>query len=328
MKNKTLFFRKQLFILLIMLLSAVNCGRLDLITSAAIGIVTSKADDTDGGEQSAPPEEMGTVIPVVTRSVHDSEPNYSSDNNSVIFVSEFSGSKDVWKVNSNGTQLARLTTSLNAEFSPVWSPDGTLIAFTSDSLGNQDIWLMSSNGTGLSRLTTDPENDAYPSFSPDGSQIVFTSTRSGNSDIWKIPVSGGTATQLTFDLEDDFRPSWSPSGGLIAYVSNRGGNRDVWVVPANGGTPERITEHASEDDMPVWSPTGKYIAFTSKRSGNWDIFLQEYGRVLQPLQATLDEGIDTGPAWLADESGLFFVSNRGGYLNIVEMTFYEFLPKN
>ncbi|MFC1563938.1 hypothetical protein ACFL6G_03325 [candidate division KSB1 bacterium] len=326
MKTYSDLLRQFLVYLILISLTAFSCGRVDLITSAVIGVVTSDSDGSDQGSQPAPPEELGTVTPVISRSSHDSEPHYSISEDAIVFVSESGGSKDIWKVNRNGTQLTQLTTSMMSELSPVWSPDGTRIAFASDSVGNQDIWIMNSNGSGLNRLTTDTADDAYPFFSSDGTQIVFASTRSGNSDIWRIPVSGGTPTRLTTDPADDFRPRWSPSGGIIAFVSNRNGNRDIWTVPASGGVPERITEHAAEDDMPMWSPTGKYIAFTSKRSGNWDIYLKEYGRVIFPLQATLNSGIDTGPSWLSGEAGLIFISNRNGFLNIMQMLFFDLLP--
>jgi Tol biopolymer transport system component len=59
-------------------------------------------------------------------------------------------------MNSDGTDVRRLTSDNTRDSSPAWSPDGGQIAFTSLRDRNAQIYVMDFQGRGLRQLTTSP----------------------------------------------------------------------------------------------------------------------------------------------------------------------------
>ena len=101
----------------------------------------------------------------------------------------------VFVVNSDGTQLRRLTRGVDHD--PVWSPDGTRIAFVrwimvgidrDEIVRRPAIHVVDADGSGLSRLTPPGTYDEEPSWSPDGQRLVFVRSADVgdglDADIW------------------------------------------------------------------------------------------------------------------------------------------------
>jgi Tol biopolymer transport system component len=91
-------------------------------------------------------------------------------------------------IEPDGTELQRLTTGPQAEFSPASSPDGGRIAFTKDTgetcghlfYGQGDeTYVAHADGSAATRLTNNcPTADYMPSWSPSGARLVFVRKRS------------------------------------------------------------------------------------------------------------------------------------------------------
>src|SRR4051794_23077093 len=95
--------------------------------------------------------------------------------NGKIAVTNFTGSTEVFTLNSDGSAFAALTTGANAAQGGEWSPDGAHIAYSRTVGGNRDIYIANADGTGETRLTTSVDDQAGPTFSPDGKQIAYIS---------------------------------------------------------------------------------------------------------------------------------------------------------
>ena len=128
-------------------------------------------------------------------------------------------------MDSDGSNLRRLTNHAAKDRSPSWSPDGRQIAFSSNRDGNFDIYVMGEDGSNPTRLTNPNHTnriwDNEPAWSPDGGRIAFSSNRDGNFDIYVMGEDGSNPTRLTTDILKDRNPAWSPDGGRIAFSSNR-----------------------------------------------------------------------------------------------------------
>jgi Tol biopolymer transport system component len=72
--------------------------------------------------------------------------DYSPDGTTIAFVSNQSGTDEVWLMDAQGRQARQLTRDNATASLPAFSPDGSQIAYTSTKSGNQDIWLI---GTGI-----------------------------------------------------------------------------------------------------------------------------------------------------------------------------------
>lgn len=65
---------------------------------------------------------------------------------------------DIYKMNSDGSSVARLTNMGVGDAFPKWSPDGTKIAFGSSSIGHIEVYVMNADGSGVTRLTDGQAN--------------------------------------------------------------------------------------------------------------------------------------------------------------------------
>ncbi len=86
----------------------------------------------------------------------------------IAFVSNRTGSKEIWIANSDGSDQTQLTFFNGPSVgSPRWSPDGKQIAFDGYAGGSSDIYVMPADGGKPSRVTSDAANEIRPSWSHD-----------------------------------------------------------------------------------------------------------------------------------------------------------------
>jgi Tol biopolymer transport system component/predicted Ser/Thr protein kinase len=116
----------------------------------------------------------------------------------IAFVSNRTGSKEIWIANSDGSDQTQLTFFNGPSVgSPRWSPDGKQIAFDGYAGGSSDIYVVPADGGKPSRVTSDAANEIRPSWSHDGQWIYFGWDKGGDSQVWKIRPSGGGPVQIT-----------------------------------------------------------------------------------------------------------------------------------
>lgn len=94
---------------------------------------------------------------------------------------------DLWVMDADGSNKARLTQNGATNWSPSWHPDGRRIIFSSNMddyrkdirrFGhNFELYLINVDGTGLERITFNTLFDSFPMFSHDGKKLVFASNR-------------------------------------------------------------------------------------------------------------------------------------------------------
>lgn len=77
----------------------------------------------------------------------------------IVFASNQDGNFEIYTMNSDGTDLTRLTFNPAIDSYPAWSPGGRKIAFASYRDGNYEIYVMNSNGTDVVRLTNNTASD-------------------------------------------------------------------------------------------------------------------------------------------------------------------------
>src|SRR5437667_4731643 len=116
----------------------------------------------------------------------DTEPTWSPTGRELAFISDRSGSAQIYVMDAEGTNLRRLTHSgFNTQ--PRWSPKGDAIAFTSRQ-GNHDIWAVNTDGSTLRRLTAGPGSNERASWAPNGRHLVLQSNRLGRFQVLTMPT--------------------------------------------------------------------------------------------------------------------------------------------
>jgi Tol biopolymer transport system component len=239
-----------------------------------------------------------------------SHPSLSPDGTLIAF-SGYTGNKaDVYLINTDGTNLRKLTSSEAGEHQviPGFSPDGRLIAYESSrgerSTDISHLRIITVDGSDDRQLTPPPEGayeDAGPKFSPRGDVILFGSDRNnrrGHHDLYTINVDGTNLKRLTRGANNAYSRSWSPDGRRIVFNSQVGlngpnpGYGELRIIDADGRHLRILTSFKRNlrfspvnpvpgrppalrgDVTPAWSPNGKFIVFCgqSKSTGQYELF--------------------------------------------------------
>lgn len=123
----------------------------------------------------------------------------SPSTSEIIFVSNYTGGSDLWKLDTNCSAPVRLTEFNVDTTAPAFSPDGKQIAFVSNQAGASqfDIYVMDSDGTNVRRLLA----GFSPIFSPDGNWLAF----SQNGELYIMDISGNRIQTVA----PGYRPAWA-----------------------------------------------------------------------------------------------------------------------
>jgi len=240
--------------------------------------------------------------------------NSTKQERKILFVSNRDDAfGEIYSMNTDGSNLVRLTFNTIPDGRATWSSNGQHIAFASGLTNDRDIFVMNANGNGLRNITNTPGKDEqWPEWSREGNNIIFSSNRDGNHEIYLYNSDNESTTRLTNRLQDDQWPTYSPDGSKIAFQSNMGATKtDIFVMDANGSNMLQLTNNSAFDQMPTWSPDGAKIAFMSTRAGNPDIYIMNAdGSGQVSLISSTVTGIDARPSWSRESDLIVFASTR------------------
>jgi eukaryotic-like serine/threonine-protein kinase len=177
-------------------------------------------------------------IPIARSTREESSPQYSLDGRHITFVSDRSGSREIWVSESDGSNPVQLTNFGGSHAgSPRWSPDGRQIAFDSRPTGLSSIYIVDVAGGSPRRLTDGKFEDVLPSWSHDGHWIYFGSRRSGDWQIWRINVENESVEQVTHN--GGFEAFESADRKTLYYARREPG---IWKIPTDGGEETKVLE--------------------------------------------------------------------------------------
>ena len=164
-----------------------------------------------------------------------------------------------------------------------------------------------------------------PVISPQGDKIAFISDRDDYFDVLILSAIDGKIQKKvvkgnrTADFEELhlLTPgiTWSPDGRKIALSVKSGSNDAIFAIDVKSGD---RTKYKFDDLSGIfsvdWSPSGDRLAFVGVREERSDIYVFDIDtRAL--VRVTDDIFTDSGPAWSSDGTAIYFVSDRGSYLD-------------
>jgi serine/threonine protein kinase/Tol biopolymer transport system component len=202
-------------------------------------------------------------------------PAISPDGKFVAFLSNQSGTFDIWVIQANGTGLANLTRGRNGDMrGPL-----RVIGFSGD---GAEVW---SSGTEKRRLTLWPliggtphnflnERAAELAWSPDGTRVVYHTWEPGDP-MFVTDQNGANPRRLLQNepgLHNHY-PVWSMDGRWIYFVRGRPATRemDLWRISPDGGAPQQLTHLDIDIQFPtlVDERTVLFVARNKDGAGPW-----------------------------------------------------------
>ncbi|MGH9942827.1 MAG: Calx-beta domain-containing protein, partial [Pyrinomonadaceae bacterium] len=167
------------------------------------------------------------IVNLTNHPATDVDPAWSPDGTRIAFASlrDFPGITgdiargfEIYSMNTDGSNVVRLTNNQFPDSAPSWSPDTTRLAFTRREINQQtgaqnvEIYAMNADGSGQTNLTNHPSSDFDPSWSPDGARIAFITFRdavhSSNTEIYMMDADGSFPTRITNNFFEDREPNW------------------------------------------------------------------------------------------------------------------------
>jgi eukaryotic-like serine/threonine-protein kinase len=246
----------------------------------------------------------------------ENSPAFSPDGKSVAFVSDSTGSRQIWVRLLAGGPPLQLTRNAGDHLEPRWSQDSTaIIYYTPPPEGDAQgtLWEISALG-GAPRQLASALSSA--DVSHDGKRLTFFRLNGRNIELVASDRDGSNE-HVVMQAVTSFsyrQPRWSPDDSTIAYAhSLENWADDVYVVPAAGGSPRRVTNENTLMSGLAWTPDGSHIIYSSARGSTllylptlhlWSVALSGG----DPQQLTFGEAGDEEPD--VDHGGRILVSRK------------------
>ncbi len=163
----------------------------------------------------------GTNLHDLTDNVNTPEiPRWSPDMNTILFTKGADYERDMYFINSDGSNLTRLPIDSLYETNVRFSIDGTKVFFTAYPIfGNHNIYSVNCDGSEFINLTSDMNYGGSFQISPDGTKIAFSGSYADEGSNLYIMATDGSGKQLVTGVGAG-QKSWSPDGKEIAFTSS------------------------------------------------------------------------------------------------------------
>lgn len=204
-------------------------------------------------------------------------PSASADGRYIVFTSNRTGARQIWRMDADGRNQKQLTSGEEAKESaiaPVVSPDGAEVYFIKGSPQPSAIWKTSIEGGAMQPVSNFNGATAqdFLSISPDGKLLAYRHAAGGDENrsedvaqkIGVLAIGGGEPK--LFDLAQ--RPAairWAKDSSAFYFISGAGNNTTLWRQPLAGGEPQKVIDFPDRVFNFAWSPDGKNLVVARGR---------------------------------------------------------------
>ena len=247
------------------------------------------------------------------------DPRWSKDGSALYFLSDRSGSSQLWKLPLATFGEAEQLTKLEQGIEVIhFSPDESqlLLGFTDSAL--------ESPAEAAQGKDPKPFVITRLEFKEDAGEGYLTGDRADH--LHALDVATGKLTQLTSGEHSEADAAWSRDGSRVVFASNREADpdatyrSDLWIVDAGntdkGAALVRLTDDERTKSEPAFSPDGRSIAFLVAEDGVYGApqvaVMPASGGEARVLTAPLDRWVN-GFRYSADGQWIYFnYENLGG----------------
>jgi len=170
----------------------------------------------------------------------------SPDGKYFVFQSTISNNIEIYRMNSDGSNVINISHTLRDDYFPKWSPDSNKIIFsTSNSSGGTDIVTTDINGNNKTLLIQSDRKLINVAISKDGRKIAYSDSKSNSSDLWIADIDGRNANKIK-TVNKWTNLSFSPDSQQITFVSVTG---KISIIDIDGSGYKELTKGV----RPVWT---------------------------------------------------------------------------
>jgi WD40 repeat protein len=214
--------------------------------------------------------------------------------------------EDVYVMNSDGTNIRRLTNDKPKDRGVRWSHDGTAVYSYSDRSGKYELWKINLDGSGLEQMTKCAQNVNNPHFFPDGHNLIaasqysimmFDMTKPIEQRLVKtLPTIPGTNHRFAVtDIAPDDQL-------LIGSEIFSGGSADgVYTYSLNTNEFTKIIDYGTS---PVWIDGVNKVLFFYKGK---ILLLRRRDNTVKELDASLHVDIDIFHVLSIDKRTFYYI---------------------
>jgi len=190
---------------------------------------------------------------------------WSPDGRYIFFASNRTGSNQVWRMNSDGSNQIQIT-KREGGYPRFVTPDGKWVYFESGL--HQKLWRVSSDGGEEIQVS---EGTAYsPAFSADGKFVAyfFWTKESGRPNIAVMAVDSRKLLKtfaLIGEKVDPVKIAWESGNRTLNYITAIGLQNSLWRQSLDSDKPRLIADLGNEDieDFAL-SPDGSFAFIRGK----------------------------------------------------------------
>jgi Tol biopolymer transport system component len=237
-----------------------------LSADGAILAYTSTAENTNIWRIPLNASRSLRAEPLLSSTGRNNSAHYSPDGRHIAFISDRSGSWELWSSDADGHDLHQLTTFGGPMVgTPFWSPDSRSIVFDARPNGRSSIYIVGLDGAPPRAVVADNFENKKPSWSRDGKSLYYTSNRLGISQLWKTNLNGTQRRLLCTLPANDNAES---ADGRFVYFKSEGDG--LYRVPSSGGTAESIADLRGLDSSRYFA-VDQQIFFAKLEASEWVI---------------------------------------------------------
>lgn len=178
---------------------------------------------------------------IIHSTASDTMPVYSPDGSSIAFLSDRTGTTQLWIASRDGGRAHRLTELERVmPVAPAWSPDGRRLAIVTEADGRPAITLVERSGARVTTLPAPAGGESAPSWSGDGSALLVSRDAGSGSEVWRRPAAPeppDAAVQLTHG--GGVRAVEDPDGGGI-FFTRVARSDEIWRCDPDGADPRPV----------------------------------------------------------------------------------------
>jgi TolB protein len=246
------------------------------------------------------------------------------------FLSDLSGSKEIFVSDSMMTYSKPQTDFGKMTFNPSWNNDGTGLFFTSNRKVFNNIYHLDLASRRVATVANYKGSNLRAVQNPRTAQTALILSTSGNPELWIANTPYERPRRITNNKSNESGPCWSPDGRRMIVTSDTRGKPQLYEVSLSTGVLSRIPTNVSSHCVEAaWNPVDpSRVAFTAAVGGGFQIFEYSFtNRTSRMITRGNDHSMQ--PCWANDGRHIFFTSRSTGgatEIKVIDTEFEEAKP--